>query len=71
MGGVRGEWGLLGIMILHMFTIRNSSCEKVIFSQAFVCSSGGVMHGEGGICGEGGMHDEGGCVANGELGGVW
>ena len=51
----------------RIFTVRNSSCGKVMFSQASVCPQGGVR-GEGG----GGMHGEGGhawpggaCVAGG------
>ena len=46
--------------ILHylIFTVRNSSCGKVIFSQACVRNSirgGGGVHGRG-ACGAGGMH---------------
>ena len=56
-----------------IITARNSSCGKVMFSQACVKNSvykGGACVAGGGVCmAGGGMHGQGGCVAGGVHGG--
>ena len=37
-------FGVCGGWVGHMFTIRNSSCGKVMFSQVSVCPQGGGVH---------------------------
>ena len=45
------------IVRANIFTVRNSSCGKVMFSQvSVILSTGGGMHGRGVCMVEGGMH---------------
>ena len=46
----------------YIFTVRNSSYGKVMFSQASVMLSIGGMHGEGGACMAKGGMVKGGCA---------
>ena len=59
-----GQCGIKKQFAIHIFTARNSSCGKVMFSQACVKNSvhGGAWQGghvwQGGMC-DGGMHGRG------------
>ena len=72
-----GQCGIKKQFAIHIFTARNSSCGKVMFSQACVKNS---VHGgawQGGMCGRGAcvmgacmagdMHDRGACMAGGHV----
>ena len=66
------------IKLLTFVTVRNSSCGKIIFSQACIIPS---VHSGGGLCGEvgcvwqrGGICGKGACMAKGGMHGrghVW
>ena len=59
-------WYLSFNLPKRIFTVRNSSCGKVMFSQASVIlSTGGRVWQRGACVVKGGMHGKGGCMVKG------